>query len=179
MNAPETTPPPFDVWVLAKALAGHALNGEVSKVTQANRPIAERLATAPIEERKSVWDAHLATLEDERADELSVAVARSDPNDLPPATDDDWDEPFAFRLPPVEPFPVDVYPVQVGSLIKQGAEAVGCSPDFLAMPVLAVASAAIGHRQPLRRQLSSEARDFQRHSLARADSALGMDRSPG
>jgi hypothetical protein len=150
MDGREKIPPYFDAWVLAKALAGHTLNGEVSKVTEANRPIAERLATAPIEERKSVWDAHLATLEDERADELSVAVARSDPNDLPPATDDDWDEPFAFRLPPVEPFPLDVYPVQVGFLIEQGAVAVGCSPDFLAMPVLAVASAAIGRSAALK-----------------------------
>jgi hypothetical protein len=48
-------------------------------------------------------------------------------------------------LPPVEPFPVDVLP----ELAEQGADAIGCPPDFLGVPILAVAGGTIGRSASL------------------------------
>jgi hypothetical protein len=47
-------------------------------------------------------------------------------------------------MPPVEPFPIDVFPPCVARLVTEGANAIGCPPDFLGLTVLAVAGGVIG-----------------------------------
>ena len=47
-------------------------------------------------------------------------------------------------MPPVEPFPVDVLPDAAARLATEGAAAIGCPPDFLGVPMLAVAAGTIG-----------------------------------
>ena len=143
MNANPKTPPALDAWVLARALAGHAVNGELSKVSMANRSIAERLATAAIAERKAVWDEHIASFDDSEADVLIEAVATVGPDD-PEPEDDSWGHPCIAKSLPVEPFPVEVYPYAVARLVDSGAKAIGCPPDFFGLPILPVAGAAIG-----------------------------------
>jgi Protein of unknown function (DUF3987) len=140
---------PFDAWVLGLALAGQIVGNHALNVSLPNRQLAIRLTNASVEERKQIWDDHLDTLDPEEADAWIEAVAAVNPNESAPAEDDSWGQPFAFKLPPVEPFPVDVYPVLVRRLIEQGAIAVGCPPDFFAMPVLVVAGAAIGRSMSL------------------------------
>jgi hypothetical protein len=48
------------------------------------------------------------------------------------------------ELPDPERFPVEVFPPSVARLVREGAAAIGCPADFLAVGVLAGLSAAIG-----------------------------------
>jgi putative DNA primase/helicase len=47
-------------------------------------------------------------------------------------------------LPKAAPFPTNALPDAARRFVEEGAEAVGCAPDLLALPVLAVLSAGIG-----------------------------------
>jgi hypothetical protein len=68
----------------------------------------------------------------------------------PPTGSPLW-RPLRFsELPSVEPFPLDVLPGPVARFVREGAAAIGCPPDFLAVPALAVAGGAIGRSASLR-----------------------------
>jgi Protein of unknown function (DUF3987) len=45
---------------------------------------------------------------------------------------------------PVRPFPVEVFPEAIATLIRQGAAALPCAPDLIGVPMLAVLGTAIG-----------------------------------
>jgi Protein of unknown function (DUF3987) len=45
---------------------------------------------------------------------------------------------------PVRPFPVEVFPEAIATLITQGAAALPCAPDLIGVPMLAVLGTAIG-----------------------------------
>jgi putative DNA primase/helicase len=47
-------------------------------------------------------------------------------------------------LPEDPPFPTDALPEVARRFVEEGAEAIGCAPDLLALPALAVLSAGIG-----------------------------------
>src|SRR5215207_1954304 len=47
-------------------------------------------------------------------------------------------------LPEAPPFPTDTLPEAARRFVEEGTEAIGCAPDLLALPVLAVLSAGIG-----------------------------------
>jgi putative DNA primase/helicase len=47
-------------------------------------------------------------------------------------------------LPEAPPFPTDTLPEAVRRFVEEGTEAIGCAPDLLALPVLAILSAGIG-----------------------------------
>lgn len=64
--------------------------------------------------------------------------------DDPAPEEASWGPVLSFKLPPVEPFPTDIYPAALFRLIHDEAKAIGCPSDFLALPALAVAGAAIG-----------------------------------
>ena len=143
-NAVEAgTLPPFDAWAFACALTGQALDAEDRRISAPNRPLARLMAEAPSDDRQQVWDKHIATLSEAEGGAWIEAVAVVSPGD-PPPEDDSWGEPLAFKLPPVEPFPLEVYPPPVAHLARHGARSIGCPLDFLALPVLSVAGAAIG-----------------------------------
>ncbi len=61
---------------------------------------------------------------------------------LPPAEELDTaqDEEMRFR-----PFPVDTLPEPFRALVRGGAEAIGCDPSLVALPLLASAAAVIGN----------------------------------
>jgi hypothetical protein len=52
--------------------------------------------------------------------------------------------PKAVDLPPVPAFPTDVLPEALARYVREGAEAMGCPEDYLALPMLVLAGAAIG-----------------------------------
>jgi hypothetical protein len=52
--------------------------------------------------------------------------------------------PGSRPLPEAAPFPTDALPEAARRFVEEGAEAIGCAPDLLALPVLAVLSAGIG-----------------------------------
>ncbi len=147
MNGPADTLPEYDAWVFARLIVGHALNGELAAVSAGNRHLADRLAGLPPEGRRMVWDAHLEGLQ--HGETWIEAVAAIDPEAEAPEVDDGWGPLRLEELPPVQPFPVDVLPEPVQLLVLQGAEAIGCPVDFLAVPALAVAGGVIGRSASL------------------------------
>jgi hypothetical protein len=47
------------------------------------------------------------------------------------------------------PFPVQVFPAPISALVYEASKSVGCPPDFIAVPVLAVLATAIGNSRNL------------------------------
>jgi hypothetical protein len=73
------------------------------------------------------------------------AIADIDPKGPPPAPEaDSWLPLSLEKLPPVELFPTDVLPFSTTRLVTEGADSIGCPPDFLGLPILAVAGGTIG-----------------------------------
>jgi hypothetical protein len=56
----------------------------------------------------------------------------------------------AAPLERYEPFPTDVLPQPVRAFVEQGAEAIGCDPVFIALPMLSALAAAIGTTRCIR-----------------------------
>jgi putative DNA primase/helicase len=54
------------------------------------------------------------------------------------------------ELPAAAPFPVSAMPESCRRLIEEGAAAIGCPPDFVGLPMLAVLASAIGNSRVLR-----------------------------
>jgi hypothetical protein len=61
-----------------------------------------------------------------------------------------WPPLRSAELPAVEPFPIDVLPPPAARLVREGAAAIGCPPDFLGVPALVIAAGAIGRSASLR-----------------------------
>jgi hypothetical protein len=84
------------------------------------------------------------------ADRIIKAVAAADPMGPPPDPEaepqdaDNWGPIRLGTLPPAEPFATGILPPAVARLVDEGAEAIGCPPDFLGLPVLAVAGGTVG-----------------------------------
>lgn len=76
--------------------------------------------------------------------ELPPAPARAKGKPKGAEGEDDWPTLLYGRRPPVEPFPVDVLPAPVARFVREAAEAVGAPMDFVGLPVLIAAGAAIG-----------------------------------
>ena len=58
--------------------------------------------------------------------------------------------PFCFGASlAIGPFPVDVLPMPVAEFAREVAEAIGCLPDLVGLPILVVAGAAIGRSTSL------------------------------
>jgi hypothetical protein len=77
-------------------------------------------------------------------DSIVKAMATVDPHGPAPESDNDesdraWPPLRIAALLPVEPFAGDILPEPVSCLVLDGAAAIGCPPDFLAVPVLAPA----------------------------------------
>ena len=62
----------------------------------------------------------------------------------------EWPPLLLDDCPAVEPFPVDVYPRDVAHFVRGIAGSIGCPEDFVGLPVLIVAGAAIGRSVSLR-----------------------------
>ncbi len=144
----------FDAWVLARLLSGLSVaDDELAAMSATNRPLAERLAATPPEGRQALWDVFL--IDRANADAVIKALADAGPAGPAPALDadpaeSDWPPLSLEASPPVEPFPVDVLPDPAARLVIEGADAIGCPPDFLGVPMLAVAGGTIGRSVSLR-----------------------------
>jgi hypothetical protein len=83
----------FDAWILRKLLVGYTLNGEVDCVSEALRPLAERLEATAVEGRLAAWSVSVAHRDDK--DDLILAVANADPDGPAPAPETGDPEPEA------------------------------------------------------------------------------------
>jgi len=141
---------PLDAWTMRRLLCVEAVNGEVQGVSRPFRSIADHLAALPPEARGPAWEAFLTGRHDR--DEIIMVLSAADPLGLPPdagmgedgESADGWGPIRLGSMPGAEPFPVDVLPGPAALMVNEGADAIGCPPDFLALPVLAVAAGTIG-----------------------------------
>lgn len=142
---------PYDAWILARLRFGHPLNGEVDQVGDLFRLLAKRLAKARPEERETIWRDGLEALPDEEAERLVEAVSRADPESSPPAVGepDEWPPLRLGMLPPVDPFPLDVFPDPVMRIALEASTAVGCDVGMVACPLLGIAAGLIGRSASL------------------------------
>jgi hypothetical protein len=117
--------------------------------------------------RKPLWESMMAARTDR--DELVLAVAQIDPEGpLPgpdgdkeslaenleaigstPAAEEEWAPLRLGKLPPVEPFPLDVLPAAAGQMVTEISSAVGCDPSLPAGQLLAVTSGMMGRSASL------------------------------
>ncbi len=74
-------------------------------------------------------------------------LAGLEPNDLTDLTDL---TDTVRNLPPPPAFPVDAMPRRCRTLIRQASAAIGCPPDFIAVPMLVVLGTAIGNSRVLK-----------------------------
>ncbi len=63
---------------------------------------------------------------------------------------DGWPPLNLEEMPAAHPFPVEVFPPTVARFVRTVAEAIGCPMDFVTLPTLIVAGAAIGRSVSLR-----------------------------
>ncbi len=146
-----TPPTPFDAWLLGRIQAHDDLTPEqLGAVSERRRPMAERLAAKPLGDRVAEFRAILGALPPEEAAALEDAIDGINSDGPPPSPEatteaaDPWG-PLRIGDPPkVEPFPTDVLPPAVADLVAEGAKAIGCPPDLIAVPALAVAGGVIG-----------------------------------
>jgi hypothetical protein len=146
---------PHDAWVLARLLSGKSVDGDLEVVSDRFRAIARRLHGLPAEARQTPWNAFLDGQDDQ--DEINSALAaidpaeeRRDPPERGDEADVEWGPIRLETIPPAEAFPLDVLPEPMARLVTEGAEAIGCPPDFLAVPALVVAGGAIGRSVSLK-----------------------------
>jgi hypothetical protein len=143
-------PTRLDCWVFSRVTSHPHLsvNGELAGMSDPFRPMAEMLIATPFPDRgRLFFDVILSGRTDRDAIIRAVADVKPTgpapaPGSGPPSSD--WPALTLEELPPVEPFPIDVLPEAAARLAKRGADAIGCPPDFLAVPMLAVAAGTIG-----------------------------------
>jgi DNA polymerase-1 len=62
----------------------------------------------------------------------------------------EWHEPIPLNeIPPAPPFPLDVFPKVIQDIVNQSASAFPCPSDYVAVPIVATAGAAIGASRKL------------------------------
>jgi hypothetical protein len=67
-----------------------------------------------------------------------------------PVAPEEWPPLRLSECPPVLPFPVDVLPRSVADFVRNVAASIGCPEDFVGLPVIIAAGAAIGRSVSLR-----------------------------
>ena len=98
----------------------------------------ERTVAKSLSGHTSFFDAG-GEAEDTPAEEASVDAGATD-----------WEAPILDESVPAMPFPIDVFPPELGFFIYEGATCLTCPPDYLAVTALAVAGSAIGRSLAVR-----------------------------
>jgi len=148
---------PHDAWVVTRLRSDQPVQADDrAMVSEPIRPLVDHLDGLPITRREDAWQGFLDGRNGDK-EAIMRAVADADPaGPRPEPTDDDHEDddgwgPIRYgTLPSVDLFPLDVLPLAAQRLVKEGAEAIGCQPDFLAAACLAAASGTIGRSVRLR-----------------------------
>jgi hypothetical protein len=76
------TPPPYDARVLSRVMSGQPVNGELAGMSEAFRPLAEKLLGLPAGERSAALE--WALMMHPNKDAIEAAIINADPLGLPP-----------------------------------------------------------------------------------------------
>lgn len=126
----------FDYLGEVVAAVPHAANARYYAQIVRQKSIARALVEGSEEVIRRAYSNELT------ADQL-LAVARARVEEAESSASS-WETPDLDDAPPATPFPLDVFPDGLARLVTEAAETFPCPPDFLAVPCLAAASAAIG-----------------------------------
>lgn len=142
-------PTASDAWLLGRIQAHDDVHPEqLDSISSRWKPMARNLAAKPLSDRVAIFQTMLDALPEEEASALETAIDAVDSDGPPPSPEaievDSWGPLRIGDLPEVEPFPIDVLPPALAELVQEGARSIGCPPDFLAVPSLAVAGGVIG-----------------------------------
>jgi hypothetical protein len=81
---------------------------------------------------------------------LDAASASRPAAPTPPDAGDAWEPPIPLAdVPEVPPFPIDVLPEPLGRFVAEAARALDCPADYLGVPLLVLAGAALGGSRAL------------------------------
>lgn len=142
----------YDAWTIDALHHVDAPPEHVRAVSDRWRPLAERLASLPMEARGDAFRSALAALPRDEAEAFEAVMDRN-PSDGPPPIPtgptpsdpaDAWGPLRLWEPPKAEAFPLDVLPPTLAAFCREAA-ASRCAPvDFVGGAMLAVAGAAIG-----------------------------------
>ncbi len=126
--------------------AGDAYASEVAE-------LCDRAASIRIVDLAEVWDglqqgADLADVLEHEAGDVSALRRKLDAlieRTLPEQPLGNSERTATSHLSVHQPIPVHLFPEPVRSYIVQGAEAIGCDPSYIALPVLSMLAGAIGN----------------------------------
>ena len=128
---------------LAQVLVGIDADAFDNGVSEPWKGIGARLAALPLPDRRAALQREVADIPGMNWDELVSQILALDPTRE--CTDDrEHGDADPATLPPAVPFPVTVLPSAFRDLVVEGAQAIGCPPEYIAVPLLASAGAAIG-----------------------------------
>jgi hypothetical protein len=142
-HAASPEPSPYDSWVFARLFAGHGINGEVDRVSEAFRFLATALAETLPDRREEARPLLLGLLPEVAREALVAAAGAADPS-APAPEGEPWPPLRLGELPGAPAFPLDVLPPDLQRLATEGARAVGCDPGMVAGPMIATAGGLIG-----------------------------------
>lgn len=139
-------------YVFRRLEVGHTLNGEIERVEEKFRPLAKKLNATPPKQRHKVFTQACFAFADDEVNALTMAMAAVDPDGPAPPEDvlEPWPELRLDEPPPAVTFPLNVLPPAVVNLVQAAAESIGCQPDLVAVPMIGVASTAIGRSASLK-----------------------------
>jgi DNA polymerase-1 len=151
---------------VAARLAALGWKGEL-KVVRLPVKDASELHVSDPDNFKSVWRKAL--------DEAQL-VPLPPPGAGGPDGGEPWPEPVPLtEVPEAAPFPLDVLPERLAKFVEDGAKAIPCPPDYVAVPLLVLSGGAIGAS----RALKIKGKHIQRANLYAANVAEpGSGKSP-
>lgn len=142
MTSNAQLPPLRALWGYARLLADIDTELFDDGIPEPWKGIGQRLRLVHPESRLDSIKTELNNVSGLNVDECLAAIATTDPTTEP--NEDSGHEPGPASMPSVPPFPIHALPKVLGDLVTEGAKAIGCPADYIALPLLTCAGAAIG-----------------------------------
>jgi hypothetical protein len=139
----QTAPTAQVTWLLARLMAGLPISIADNGLSPRWKEVFADLVDLPVGARLGALERKLAAMPDIDADGLLRDIFAMDPTRESAEEAENVDiHPAA--LPAAAPFPVAALPSAFRAYVTEGAASLGCPPDYIAVPLLACAGAAIG-----------------------------------
>jgi len=147
----DSRPPESVIWGFARLLMGIDTDALDNGCGEPWRTIGGRLAQCPVDDRPEVLKSELSRIDGLDAGEVIASIFAIDPT-LELSPDTEVVQPAA--LPPAVAFPINALPRSLADYVREGAAAIDCPPEYIAVPLLACVGSAIG--TTVRVQINSE-----------------------
>jgi len=123
------------IYALAQLLVGIDTAVFNDGVSAPWKGIGTRVGVLPLQDREAALQREVSALPGISWDELAAKILAVDPT-TECQDDQDSDLSDIAKLPPAAPFPVEALPPAFHDLVTEGAQAIGCPPEYIAVPLL-------------------------------------------